>query len=254
MSKSTPRKSRHRHHPSSGGPRQVHASDYESDAAQYTDMAPPPNPPPARSNTELSLSVLRRYQPTIRSILAIAANAVVYSFLEPTQSWEKHGVEGTMFVCDQEPIVAPTGQMLPRACVFVLNRRGMDNLVVDLLRVTDCEVLEELIVFRLQDDDDAAAGGNQTDEAGGEKKKIIGLWIHADETNTREVNTSVILGAWQQGRLALESYIQAATAAAAVGNSEGLADLRADAAATSDSAAERRISLTDLFGRRDGGG
>ncbi|KAK4041301.1 hypothetical protein C8A01DRAFT_45546 [Parachaetomium inaequale] len=215
MSRATPRKSRHRHHASNSGPRQVPASDYESDAAQYLEnretMAPP-NPQPARDNTALSLRVLRRYQPSIRSILAIAANAVAYNFLEATQGWEKHGAEGTMFICEQEPIVAPTGQVLPRVCVFVFNRRSMDNLAIDLLRVTDCEVVGELIVFRLEDD--AAAGSDNQGEQGTAAKKILGLWIHADETNTREVHASLILGAWQQGRQAFDAYIQAATTGA----------------------------------------
>ncbi|KAK3308378.1 uncharacterized protein B0T15DRAFT_392495 [Chaetomium strumarium] len=214
MSRPTPRKARHRHHASNSGPRQVNASDYESDTAQYMEnreqMAAAPNPEPARDNTELSLRVLRRYQPSIRSILAIAANAVSYTFLEATQGWEKHGIEGTMFVCEQEPIVTPTGQELPRVCVFVLNRRSMDNLVLDLLRVTDFEVVEELMVFRFEDD--AGTNNSQGAEDGSAGKKIIGLWIHADESNTREVHASLILNAWQQGRQAFDAYIQAATA------------------------------------------
>ncbi|KAK4096921.1 PH domain-like protein [Parathielavia hyrcaniae] len=218
MSRANPRKSRHRHQASNSGPRQAAAaaSDYDSDAAQYLENREATNPQPARDNTELSLRVLRRYQPSIRSILAIAANAVAYTFLESTQGWEKHGAEGTLFVCDQEPIVAPSGQVLPRACVFVLNRRSMENLKVDLLRVTDCEVVGELIVFRLEDDN-AGNTNNQGEEAGA-GKKILGLWIHADESNTREVHASLILGSWQQCRQALEAYIQSATAGTSLGD------------------------------------
>jgi hypothetical protein len=247
MSRSTPRKSRHRHHASNSGPRQVAASDYESDAAQYLEnrdaTAPPPNPQPARDNTELSLRVLRRYQPAVRSILAIAANAVAYNFLEATQGWEKHGAEGTMFVCEQEPVVAPTGQVLPRVCVFVLNRRSMENLEVDLLRVTDCEVVGELIVFRLEDD---GAGNNNQGEEGTGGKKILGLWIHADESNTREVHASLILGAWQQGRQALEAYVQAVQAGALDNGAFASEEAR------TDSAAGKRLSITELFGKKNG--
>jgi hypothetical protein len=257
MSRATPRKSRHRHHASNSGPRQVPASDYESDAAQYlenreTPMAPP-NPQPARDNTALSLRVLRRYQPSVRSILAIAANAVAYNFLESTQGWEKHGAEGTMFICEQEPIVAPTGQVLPRVCVFVFNRRSMDNLAIDLLRVTDCEVVGELIVFRLEDDAAAAGADNNQGEQGAAAagKKILGLWIHADESNTREVNASLILGAWQQGRQAFDAYIQAATAGAR-DNGAFAAEPQAVAAAGSDAAAGKRLSMTELFGKQNG--
>ncbi|KAL2128441.1 hypothetical protein VTI74DRAFT_9194 [Chaetomium olivicolor] len=248
MSRSTPRKSRHRQHPSNSGARQqpVAASDYESDAAQYLDMAPAPPKnsvrQPPRDNTELSLSVLRRYQPDIRSILAIAANAVAYNFLEQTNEWEKHGAEGTMFVCEREPVTAPTGQVLPRTCVFVLNRRSMENLVVDLLRVTDCEVVGELIVFRLQDE--AAGESSGAEEAG---KKIVGLWIHADENNTREIHMSLIMGAWQQGRQALEEYIQ--TVAAETGNGQP----QGEPAGRNDSVAGKRLSITQLFGQKNGG-
>jgi hypothetical protein len=229
----------------------VPASDYESDAAQYLenrDMEPPTNPQPARDNTELSLRVLRRHQPSIRSIIAIAANAVAYNFLEATQGWEKHGAEGTMFICEQEPIVTHTGQVLPRVCVFLFNRRSMENLVVDLLRVTDCEVVGELIVFRLEDD---GAGNNNQGEEGAASKKVLGLWIHADETNTREVHASLIVGAWQQGRQAFDAYIQAATAGA-LDNGALLAEPQTGASTRTDSAAGKRLSMTELFGKKNG--
>ena len=251
MSRSTPRKSRHRQHASTSGPRQVGVSDYESDAAQYLEnreMALPPNPNPPRDNTELGLRVLRRYQPSVRSIIAIAANAVAYNLPEATQGWEKHGAEGTMFICEQEPVVAPTGQVLPRACVFVLNRRSMDNLTIDLLNVTDCEVVGELIVFRFED---ALAGANNQDEEGAARKKIIGLWLHADAGNPREVYASLITAAWQQGREALDAYIQAA-AAASLANGAFAAVPQGAVAADSDSGAGKRLSMTELFGRKNG--
>ena len=98
MSHPTPRKSRHRQQPSGGGARTVAASDYESDAPQY--LAAPNLPPQSTvarlSNTELNLSVLRRYLPSIRSIVSIAANAVVYTISPTTGQWEKSGVEGTL--------------------------------------------------------------------------------------------------------------------------------------------------------------
>ncbi|SPQ21398.1 aa06b6fb-63bc-4d27-b4f5-f89fa55f5b9b [Thermothielavioides terrestris] len=247
MSRPTPRKSRHRRQASSTGPRQVAVSDYDSDAAQFSDSRNPPPPPPPRDNTELSLRVLRRYRPSIRSILAIASNAVAYNFLESTQGWEKHGAEGTMFVCEEEPIVAPTGHTLPRVCVFVLDRRSMDNLVIDLLRVTDCEVVGELIVFRFEDD--SAGTGNVGDEAQTEKK-IIGFWIYSDEDNTREVYASLILSAWQQGRHALDAYMQAA-ATGSLDNGPSASDsATAAAAGGTDTAAGKRLSITELFGQK----
>ncbi|KAL2268943.1 hypothetical protein VTJ83DRAFT_3789 [Remersonia thermophila] len=242
MGRSTPRKSRQRS--GGNGPRQVAASDYESDTAQYLERreaeAPTANanPQPARDNTELSLRVLRRYRPKIQSILAVAANAVAYHFLESTQGWEKHGVEGTLFVCDQDPVITPTGHTLPHVCVFILNRRSMDNLVIDLLNVTDCEVVGELIVFRLADEASQKAPG----EEDGSAKKIIGLWLHADESNTRELHASLITAAWQQARQAYDAYLQAATAAVVANNG-----LSSGGDYAGDYGGGKRLSMSELF-------
>jgi hypothetical protein len=257
MSRSTPRKSRHRHNASSSGPRQVAASDYESDAVYYMEhREAPPSKPPTRDNNELCLSVLRRYQPTIRSLLAVASNAVVYSFLESAGAWEKYGVEGTLFVCDQDPISAPgTGQVLPRVCVFVLNRRSMENLVVDLLRVSDCEMTGELLVFRLDGSDAADSTGGEDAGTGTGEKKVFGIWIHEDESNPRSVYTGLIMNAWQQARQALESYLQSAPEDSVAGNNGvSLSEAAGDATESDALAAGRRISMTDLFGQKNGGG
>jgi hypothetical protein len=246
--------------PSNGGPRQIAASDYESDAAHYMEAREVPRLAhlPTRTNTDLNLSVLRRYLPGIRSILSIAANAVVYTFPESGQSWEKHGVEGTMFVCEQDPIVMASGQALPRVSVFVLNRRGLDNLVIDLVRVSDCEMADELIIFRLEDDDASNSNGSGDGSAG---KEVIGVWIHADEDDTREANSAIIRGAWQQARLAFKTLIEAAAAEAEqlaeqtdADDGGALADAQLDIPEKSGPIAGRRISITDLFGQRNGAG
>lgn len=231
------------------------ASDYESDAAHYMEAreeAPRLAHLSNRTNTDLNLSVLRRYVPGIHSILSVAANVVVYTFSAPTQTWEKHGVEGTMFVCEQELIVTASGQALPRVSVFVLNRRGLDNLVVDLVRVSDCETSEELIILRLEDDGVLGEGAGQD---------VIGIWIHADEHDTREANMTVVKGAWQQARLALSSLIEAAAAEAEqaaeqtdVDDGGALAGSQPDVPDDSGPAAGRRISISELFRQRNGAG
>lgn len=206
---------------------------------------------PTRTNTDLNLNVLRRYLPGIRSILSIAANAVVYTFVEASQGWEKHGVEGTMFVCEQDPIVTATGQALPRVSVFVLNRRGLDNLVMDLWKVSDCEMADELIIFRLEEDaEQIRATGAQ---------EVFGIWIHADEDDTREANTTIIRGAWQQARLALNTLREAAEADQAgdqtdVDDGGARADSQPQEPEPSGAAVGRRISISELFGQRNGAG
>jgi len=232
------------------------ASDYESDAAHYMEMreeAPQLAHLANRTNTDLNLSVLRRYVPGVRSILSIAASVVVYTFAAPTQTWEKHGVEGTMFVCEQEPIITDSGQALPRVSVFVLNRRGLDNLTVDLDRVSDCETSDELITLRLED-------GGLLGE-GGDGQEVIGIWIHADEHDTREANMTIVKGAWQQARLALNSLYEAAAAEAEqlaeqTDADEGgaLADSQPDTTDDDGPAVGRRISISELFGQRNGAG
>ncbi|KAL9572566.1 hypothetical protein ACKAV7_003399 [Fusarium commune] len=182
MSRQTPRKARHSRQPSNRIPA---VSDYESDAAAiHADYAPPP----PRTNTELNLSVLQRYLPSIHTILSIAANAVIYTFNSASESWEKSGVEGTMFVCAQSPLPEDPGQR-PRACVFVLNRRGLDNVIVDLSRVTHAEVSGELVIMKVE-------GEWQ------EGDKVLGVWIHNDKDKTREVNAAIIQEAWKIARSA----------------------------------------------------
>ncbi|KYK57160.1 hypothetical protein DCS_04167 [Drechmeria coniospora] len=221
MSKSTPRRSRHARHPSNLIPA---VSDYESDATamQTSSYAPPP---PHRTNTDLNLSVLQRYLPSIQRLLSIAANAVIYTFDGDAESWDKSGIEGTMFVCAQEPAAASSSdqQSVPRACVFVLNRRGLENLVVDLALVTHVEIMGELVILRVGSDKPA------DDDAGG---KVIGVWIHNDAAETRQVNGAMIYESWKAVRPtspAEEAVPDAHPAIQAMG---------------------QRLSLSDLFGKR----
>ncbi|RBR14316.1 uncharacterized protein FIESC28_07746 [Fusarium coffeatum] len=175
MSRQTPRKARHSRQPSNRIPA---VSDYESDAAAiHTDSYAPP---PPRTNTELNLSVLQRYLPTIHTILSIAANAVIYTFDSSTEGWKKSGVEGTMFVCAQSPLPEDPGQR-PRACVFVLNRRGLDNVIVDLSRVSHAEVSGELVIMKVEGDWE-------------EGDNVMGVWIHNDRDETREVASVMVHG------------------------------------------------------------
>ncbi|KAG6012468.1 hypothetical protein E4U43_007787 [Claviceps pusilla] len=213
MSRQTPRRPRHTRHPSNLIPA---VSDYESDAAAiHASYAPPP----PRTNTELNVNVLQRYLPSIQTILSIAANAVVYTFDSDTTSWDKSGIEGTMFVCAQTPL-PETNQ--PRACVFVLNRRALDNLTVDLARVSHVEISGELVIFKIE--------GN-----GEEGERVIGLWIHNDRDETRQVNGATIQESWKVARLSSLDEDQGPDVGAEAGPAM--------------QAIGRRLSVKDLFGR-----
>lgn len=209
----------------------VPASDYESDAAHYFDArdGPPPARPEHRNNDELNLSVLRRYLPSIRKIPTLASNAVAYTFSKVTQSWEKSGIEGPMFVCEQEPVTV-RGRLMPRACVFVLNRRSLDNLVVDLCRASACEVTGELIALSLDEAPGTDALDGHGDARSGDDTRVIGLWIHEE---TRKLNMDQIMEFWRACRSQGDEAEEAEEAGQAVDTG-------------------RRLSITELFGQSNG--
>lgn len=160
--------------------RAVAASDYESDAAHYMEQNPNRAQVPMRTNTELNLSVLQRYLPSIRSILSIAPNAAVYDFDTENGTWDKTGVEGTMFVCEEEMVAG-----LPRACVFILNRKGLENHVVDLSKCLACELTPELLIINME-------GENRG------PPKVLGLWNHDEKDQDKsQINSTMIHGLWK---------------------------------------------------------
>jgi len=196
MSRSTPQRPRHRAQQHSISSQGVGISDYESDVTLYaeTHEAPPPGQVLHRTNPELNLAVLRRYVPSIQAILSTAANAVVYIFSPDAQTWDKSGVEGTLFVCEQAPDTSSGGLARRRGCVFVLNRKGLDNAVIDLAAVSDCEVASELLIFKM---DDTTTRSRRDDAETQGPPKVVGLWVHADEDHTQAHTASIIQGAWR---------------------------------------------------------
>ncbi|KAK3715461.1 hypothetical protein LTR37_007189 [Vermiconidia calcicola] len=151
-------------------------SDYDTDTANVTDSAAPAMaPPPARTNTELNLLVLRRYVPDIERIISIAPFAVVYLFSPETQQWEKSGVEGTLFVCQLG------GSQHWRYNVVILNRKSMDNFITELVSGEDIEITEQYVILQVLGEDGTP--------------NIYGLWIFSDEEDkpsTREVVANAI--------------------------------------------------------------
>lgn len=203
-------------------------SDYESDAAAAAAIQAAYAPPPPRTNTELNVSVLQRYLPSVQAILSIAANAVVYAFDPDASSWDKSGIEGTLFVCTQSPV---PGTRQPRACVFVLNRRALDNLIVDLARVSHVEISGELVMLKVDD------GGWQQGD------KVVGLWIHNDEDDTRQINGAMIQETWKVARSTGPLDEKQGPEAAP--------DAASDAGAGTK-AVGKRVSMRDLFAAQHG--
>ncbi|RYP67500.1 hypothetical protein DL771_007200 [Monosporascus sp. 5C6A] len=167
-------------------------SDYESDAAYYMDSQPPPASAALvnRTNTELNLSVLKRYLPSISHILSVAANAVVFTFSLDNMAWEKANIEGPLFVCSQGTATAEGEWGRDGGCVFVLNRKGLDNLILDLTTVSKHETQNDLLIFRV--------------EEGSADDKVVGLWIHPETEETRPTNAALINQVWNSARTAKE--------------------------------------------------
>ena len=180
--------------PAQRQPQQV-VSDYdETDTAAFTDNAAANiAPPPSRTNTELNLLVLRRYCPDVERIVQIAPFAVVYSFSPDTQGWEKIGTEGTLFVCQL------AGANYSRYSVIILNRKSLDNFIVELVSAENVEITDSYVILQSPNDDGV--------------EQIYGLWIFSEDDvqpSTQEVVAMAIeecaLRAEEGKKLAEEAY------------------------------------------------
>ncbi|KAI0848551.1 PH domain-like protein [Daldinia vernicosa] len=225
-----------------GGATTTVTSDYESDTAHY--MASHPPPPAAalaaRTNTELNLSVLRRYRPSITSILSIAAQAVVYVFTPPTK-WDKSTMEGPLFICAQDEdgeAAAADG------CLFILNRKGLQNLILDLNTVSDFELATDLLSFKLDQE------GPLIPMENGEsvRPKVIGMWIYAEDDQDRRTNSALIHEMWSKAR-STRDEVEGASASPPTSGSA--ADDVEDASVAQGPG--RQVSLNELFGRNQNG-
>jgi len=180
--------------PAQRQPQQV-VSDYdETDTAAFTDNAAANiAPPPSRTNTELNLLVLRRYCPDVERIVQIAPFAVVYSFSPDTQGWEKIGTEGTLFVCQL------SGASYSRYSVIILNRKSLDNFIVELVSAENVEITDSYVILQTPGEDGV--------------EQIYGLWIFSEDDvqpSTQEVVAMAIeecaLRAEEGKKLAEEAY------------------------------------------------
>ncbi|EMC96999.1 hypothetical protein BAUCODRAFT_48463, partial [Baudoinia panamericana UAMH 10762] len=133
-------------------------TDYDTDTVNPSDAAPSLEAPPVRTNTELNLTVLRRYSPDLEHILSIAPFAVLYTFSTESSQWEKCGIEGTLFVCQ----LAGTA----RYSAIILNRKSLDNFITDLVSADDVEITAEYVILQ-------ALNSEGTPQ-------IYGIWIFED--------------------------------------------------------------------------
>lgn len=117
----------------------------------------------------------------------------------------------------------------------MLNKKSLANLMLDLRKVSMFEVTNDLLIFQLEEG--ALMGVNQTSQA--KPVNCIGLWIHEDEVGTRDKNAEAIRQAWMECR-----------------GGNGYADLGGtaemeEAAGPAMRALGKRLSLSELFGKRE---
>jgi hypothetical protein len=96
----------------------------------------------APKSQEYNLGVLKKHDPCISRVLHTAGHAVVYVYNEEsTESpWERHNVEGALFIVERAAE--------PRYQLLILNRLSTSNLVENITSDFSIEVTEEVRAAR----------------------------------------------------------------------------------------------------------
>lgn len=128
------------------------ASDYESDAYGGAPAQQQPHLTSAafidpqfaaegpRTIGDMNLDVLKRHLPSIQSYICMSHNTTVYEWDQENDTWGEAAFKGPLFVCDQDPSIHPqTGQLVSRACIFLVNRLSLENLVLDMANISVCQ-------------------------------------------------------------------------------------------------------------------
>lgn len=119
---------------------------------------------------DLNHRVVARYLPGLDRILHTTPYAVIYLFQPTTSSWEKSGVEGSLFICQFTAL----GSL--HFALVILNRRGLDNWIVEIVSHDGVQVTDEYIMLagqrQLQD-----LSGQQTQIASDADDRIWGIWV-----------------------------------------------------------------------------
>lgn len=213
----TPRRTRQRHPDSqSHAQNPIQASDYDSEAFYV-------EPQQTLTRDQINANVIKKYVPSLSHIIAVGPNAVIYTFAPDSSNWDKANIEGSMFICQLTPSSVTGG---PRHCIIVLNRKGMDNLIIESAEIEDVEIKDEILILRFQSHGEI---------------KTMGVYIHGDEYNPRDYICQLVKAHWET---AMEERTEA-------GNGEYSGDvLESIEAPEEDRPMGRRISLSQLFGRR----
>lgn len=228
----TPRRSKNHHNRPQAA---TQPSDYESDLNAASTV---PFPRQTRTNGELNLSVLRRHNVAVESILSIAPYAVVYVFTSPTQQWEKSDIEGTLFVCQLS-----AEEMKPEAeryAVMILNRRGLQNFTAELLNGEDVEITEEYVILQVNE--------------GKQEPQIYGIWIFSEPSpsstaDARSINAQIIQDCATQAKASRKPASELQEEQSMQAQEEQLPKEDSEEPTGSVSMG-RQLSLRELFGKQ----
>ena len=145
-------------------------SDYDSDNQGYVSDYPSNQPPKEQTTEELNLSVLRRYNPEITTILSKprSAFATIYDFAPPPgPGWAKSNIDGPLFICQLSPGIYGED----RYTAFVLNKRSMENFDMELREGEDASVEISGTLFIITNKQ-------------GHSEKIRGIYIYNGDPGT----------------------------------------------------------------------
>ena len=178
-------------------PPQLYQQPFIDNSAHYEPYYPsnPASPavPPPDAVDSLNLRVLQRHVSSTKSLVFRAPYAVVYTFSSETATWEKIGKEGTLFVVQLSNDAA--NKPRERYAVVLLNRRGLENFILELGSGADEDEEDGL----REDGQDGVVGGVQVEgeyiilqgtafSAAAEatspdvgKQEVYGLWVFEEE-------------------------------------------------------------------------
>jgi hypothetical protein len=228
----TPRKTRTRNHASSASQPPL-VSDYDSEV-QYT------APTTLRDRDEMNFSVIKRYVPTLSEIVDIAPSAHIYTFSHSENTWERTGIEGSMFVCQLTPSPI-TG--VPRHCIIVLNRKGLENLIINSSELQHVEITDQFLLLHIRSKEDLVLQDQD------QEIKILGFFLTTNGPEAREKFCQTVKGHWEMAMVKRASQE----------GREEMVENFGDEGYDGDTMGEgigvykpmgRRISMSELFGPR----
>jgi hypothetical protein len=121
---------------------------------------------PLSDKTHRNLLFLQKLDPSICAILDSTTHTAVYRFDPASEKWVRFGVEGSAFV-----VALQNSQ---HHQFIILNKQGIDNLVLDLASVNKIKLQPPYVMIRY------STGGAPV---------ILGFWFHEDSERERLLAT-----------------------------------------------------------------